>query len=80
MDNQSLMKPDPLRNGPDPQLLTAVEVAAILKISTRTLWRQLSAGGMVRPVRIGGSVRWRRVDIERWVERGCPAANNNYAE
>lgn len=55
-----------------PVLLTAEETALLVSVSTRTLWRLLSAGKFPRPVRVGGSTRWRRAEIEQWIGDGCP--------
>lgn len=54
------------------QLIDVQEFAQLLSVSTRTVWRMLSHGKLVAPVRIGGSVRWRLADVERWIEDGCP--------
>jgi excisionase family DNA binding protein len=54
-------------------LLNADEVAAMLGISERTLWRLLSAGKVPEPVRFGRSTRWRLADVKEWIEEGCPA-------
>ncbi|MDE2507821.1 MAG: helix-turn-helix domain-containing protein [Planctomycetota bacterium] len=54
-------------------LLNADEVAAMLNISERTLWRLLSAGKVPKPVRFGRSTRWRLSDVREWIEEGCPA-------
>jgi len=56
----------------DPVLITAEELAEMLRISTRTLWRQLSAGQLIEPVRIGGSTRWPLEKVHQWIEEGCP--------
>jgi len=56
----------------EPVLITAEELADMLRISTRTLWRQLSAGQLIEPVRIGGSTRWPLEKVRRWIEKGCP--------
>ncbi|MGO9597026.1 MAG: helix-turn-helix transcriptional regulator [Isosphaeraceae bacterium] len=53
-------------------LLNAEEVAAMLGVSERTLWRLLSAGRVPKPVRFGRSTRWRLADVEEWINRGCP--------
>lgn len=53
-------------------LITADEVATMIGISTRTLWRLLSAGKLPTPVRIGGSTRWQRDAIREWIRSGCP--------
>lgn len=58
----------------DPLLIPAAEVARLLQVSTRTLWRQLSAGRVPRPVRFGGTVRWRIDEVRKWIAEGCPPA------
>lgn len=55
-------------------LLKDERVAAKLGVSRRKIWSMASAGQMPAPVRMGRSVRWRQSDIERWVELGCPSA------
>lgn len=54
-------------------LLSADELAAMLSISKRSLWRLRSAGQLPRPVQLGGSTRWRRIEVEEWVAAGCPS-------
>jgi predicted DNA-binding transcriptional regulator AlpA len=45
------------------------ELARVLSLSTRTITR-LSAQGMIpRPVRIGGSLRWRAKDVIDFLEK-----------
>jgi prophage regulatory protein len=53
-------------------LLTAAEVAAMLGVSERTLWRLLSAGKVPKPVRFGRNTRRRVAEIREWIEKGCP--------
>ena len=53
-------------------LMTAKDLAQMLQLSTRTLWRLLSAGRLPPPVRIGGAVRWRHEIIVKWIGEGCP--------
>lgn len=53
-------------------LLTAKQVAAWLQISQRTLWRMRSAGQLPEPLRVGGTVRWRKDALEAWLAAGCP--------
>lgn len=48
------------------------EVAAALGVTTRTIWRMRDSGQMPTPIRVRGSVRWRRADVEQWIEAGCP--------
>lgn len=53
-------------------LIPANQLATLMQISTRTLWRLLSANRLPEPVRIGGSVRWRLDEVKQWIESGCP--------
>jgi len=55
-----------------PLLLKADEVAHLLSISSRTLWRLVRAGEFPSPIYVGGSTRWRLTDIENWVDDGRP--------
>lgn len=54
-------------------LINAEQVANILNISERTLWRLVSGGKVPQPVRIGRSARWRFQEINSWIESGCPS-------
>lgn len=60
----------------DPLLVSAPELAKLLQVSTRTLWRLQSAGQIPPPIRLGGSTRWRLDEVRRWIERGCPTVGN----
>ena len=55
------------------QLVNVKELAAMLNVSQRHVWRQKSAGKLPKPVNIGGCVRWLLSDIEAWLEMGCPS-------
>jgi excisionase family DNA binding protein len=61
----------------DDRFLTAKEVARMLGISLRTLWRLKSARKFPSPVRIGGSPRWRKSVLLRWIEAGCPTLTDD---
>ena len=54
------------------QLLSAKKLAGKLLLSARTVWRLRSAGKLPKPVCVGGSIRWRQSDINRWLELDCP--------
>lgn len=54
------------------KLISAKTLGGLLSTSVRTIWRKRSAGQLPKPVRIGGSVRWRASDIDLWIEWGCP--------
>jgi len=53
-------------------LLTGKDLADALAIGVRTLWRHDSLGRLPRAVTIGKSKRWRRREIEAWINAGCP--------
>jgi len=55
-----------------PVLLTIRELAAILKISQRSIWRLVSNGKLIQPLHVGGSIRWRQDEVLKWIEQGCP--------
>jgi excisionase family DNA binding protein len=55
-----------------PLLITVNELANQLGISVRTVWRLISSGEMVKPVRFGKNVRWRFDEIRQWIAAGCP--------
>lgn len=54
---------------PPRELLTAKDVAARLSIGVSTVWRQVKHGNLPSPIRIGGSTRWRRADIDALTAR-----------
>ncbi len=55
-----------------PLLISVESVAELLDISPRSVWRRLSSGEMIEPIKIGKNVRWRRQEVIDWVEAGCP--------
>ena len=56
-----------------PQLISASQLAEMLSLSKRTVWRLVAAGKIIEPIRLGTNVRWKLADIEKWIESGCPA-------
>jgi len=57
----------------DAELLDVKAVALLLGgCSVRHVYRMADAGLMPRPVRLGNLVRWRRVELEAWINDGCP--------
>jgi predicted DNA-binding transcriptional regulator AlpA len=65
------IRPDSIPTDP-PQLINAEQLAQILSISQRTLWRLLSAKKLIPPIRIGGNTRWRLNEVHQWIDAGCP--------
>jgi excisionase family DNA binding protein len=56
----------------DIELVNARELAKLLSISERSLYRLKSTGELPAPVVLGGSVRWRLKEIHDWINKGCP--------
>jgi excisionase family DNA binding protein len=66
--------------GPEPrpdvsaQLLDLKAVAILLGgCSRRHIVRLADANRMPRPIRLGSLVRWRRAELEAWIDAGCPS-------
>lgn len=59
------------------ELLTVKELAKLLKISIRSIWRYRSMGAIPKPIKVGKSVRWDRKDIEQWLEDKKGVRNGN---
>ncbi len=53
-------------------LLTAKQVAALLSISWRTVYRLSDSGKMPRPLKLSGSTRWNKEIVLRWIDLECP--------
>ena len=63
---------------PNPPLLTVAAACQHLAISRATLYR-LMGEGTIRPVRIGGSVRFRPSDLEAFVDECLSAPDPDAA-
>jgi len=59
-------------DGISTRLVTPQDLAQVLQVSTRTLYRWIDQGRLVRPMRIGGVMRWRWGDVARWLEDQAP--------
>ena len=68
------------RGGPDrmpeptSKLIGVKEVAQLLGAGERTVWKLSSCGVLPPVISIGRSRRWRRQDIESWIDRKAEAA------
>lgn len=51
----------------EPLVLTRDQVAATLQVTPRTLDRWVQLGEIPGPIRVGGSTRWLREDLESWL-------------
>lgn len=52
-------------------LLTVRDLAAVLRISVRSVHRLHRSGELPAAIRIGTALRWRRAEIAEWVRGGC---------
>lgn len=52
--------------------ISASDLKEMLNVSLRQVWRLNSASKLPKPIRLGGSVRWNRAEIQQWFEAGCP--------
>ncbi len=53
-------------------LLDVRAVAAMLDCSARHVYRLADAERMPSPVRLGALIRWRRAELQNWLNVGCP--------
>jgi excisionase family DNA binding protein len=54
---------------------TAQDLAALLRISVRQVWRMCDANKLPKPIRFGRAVRWSRPVVDRWLETaGAPGS------
>jgi excisionase family DNA binding protein len=52
---------------------TVSDLAALLQLSERTVWRLTDGGLIPGKIRIGSkSVRWSKSVIDQWIASGCP--------
>lgn len=58
------------------ELLDFEDLHRLLKIAPRTARNWISAGIVPPPIKVGPGrrklLRWRRAEIEAWIEKGCP--------
>jgi len=55
-------------------LVTSKELAKMLSVSERTIWRMAKEKQLPRAVTLGKkSVRWKLVDITDWISMDCPS-------
>lgn len=53
-------------------LIDADQLGEILGVSRTTVWRMASEGRTPCAIRLRKSVRWSRLEIDRWIAAGCP--------
>ena len=58
---------------PEQLALTAGDVADLLGVSERHVWKLHATGGLPCPIRLGRCVRWRRRELLAWLDADCPS-------
>ncbi len=61
----------------EPLLVGVETVAKLISVSTRSVWRLVSAGKLFRPVRVGNAARWSYARLKQWTEMDCPQVAGN---
>jgi excisionase family DNA binding protein len=56
-------------------MLTLWEVARLLGIGLRTLRRHIAAGNFPKPIRIGGTLRYSRKAVLKWIDARSEEGN-----
>jgi predicted DNA-binding transcriptional regulator AlpA len=71
-------KPAPPQNGraEERELLTVADVARMLAIGERSVWRKAQDGRLPPPIKVGGSTRWAKTSIRDWIEHLANNADN----
>ncbi len=54
-------------------LLTAEDAASMLGVSRAHFYAMHNGGRIPQPIHLGKSVRWRRAELDAWVNAGCPS-------
>ena len=54
------------------ELLTVKEVAVMLSLSVRSIWRMDAEGRIPKSIKIGKSRRWNAKALTQWIQNGCP--------
>jgi excisionase family DNA binding protein len=52
--------------------VNARQAAKMLNVSVRQVWRLCNTGKLPKPIRLGHCVRWRKAELEAFIEAGAP--------
>lgn len=53
-------------------LLTVPQVAKLIGLAPRTVWKMIAEGRIPEPIRVGRYVRFKASEVDRWIKTGCP--------
>ncbi len=59
----------------DREMLTVEEVAAMLAIGVRSVWRKAQDGRLPPPIKMTGSTRWAKSTLKDWITEQATAAS-----
>ena len=57
------------------EMLTVEDVAAMLSIGVRSVWRKAQDGRLPPPIKMTGSTRWAKATLFDWITNQSTAAN-----
>lgn len=67
-----MAKPATVQRITPPRTYSTDDLAAALGLCTRTIRRMADAGAIPGRFRVGGRIRYRADEIDRWISAGCP--------
>lgn len=56
----------------DKRLIGVRNLCEMLDVARTTIYRLKDSGRLPQPLKLGGSVKWRKDEIDAWVDAGCP--------
>ena len=56
-------------------LVSASDLAHLLGVSKRQIWRLRSRGDLIEPIKIGSVTRWPLDMVRAWITARCPRPN-----
>lgn len=71
---QTLKRRQPSPSATTREMLTVAEVAAMLSIGVRSVWRKSQDGRLPPPIKMTGSTRWAKSTIQDWLAEKASAA------
>lgn len=54
-------------------LLTVPQVAKLIGLAPRTVWRMIAEGRTPATIRVGRYVRFKASEVNDWIGSGCPS-------
>lgn len=64
--------PDSKMDNDKAELLDAKAVGQILRVTRRHVYRLMNKKQIPQPLRVGGVLRWRRIELQEWLSAGAP--------